>query len=524
MLSFPISPYRWPTAWSTNARRLLATESPIVDGEGAPAAAPRARRYPSRRLFAMDEEATAERIAEGGPMTPVMRPLNERWFEADVVVDGSRSMVVWHRVVREFLDLLAQHRAFADVRRWMLSLTETGAVLRSPSRILLRPGELKDPAGCRLIFVLTDGVGEAWREDGLPRVLAARARTTPVVIVQVLPERLWPRTAIGVPSAEVWSPVPGVANAAMMIARSWWDEDGAAAVIPVAPITLETASIQRWAAALMGAALTAPAIVFASDEAGARPAVGAHAAGVAFALSAEDRVQQFRAMVSREAYDLAVFLSAVPLTLPVIGLVQRELLPETRQVHLAEVLVGGIVEGLTAEDAACDPDQIEFDFLEGVRDVLQDSLRTSEAVDVLVAISKYVEKHFGQALDFGALIADPEGAVALPEAVRPCARIGMQTYERFLGHVRVPAASGPDDRAKVAAAPILINLPPPPGGFVDRKAELKAAIDALKRQRPSRAAEQTERPLRLFLTYAHKDEALRAELDIILKCKSIYSI
>ena len=401
---------------------------------------PLARRYPSRRLFVIDDEATAERIAEGGPMTPVMRPMNERWFEADVVVDGSPSMVVWHRVVREFLDLLAQQGAFADVRRWTLSLADAGLALRSPSGVPRRPGELKDPAARRLIFVLTDGVGEAWREDGLPRVLANWARTTPVVIVQMLPERLWPRTAIGVPSAAVWSPVPGVANAAMMIERPWWDQDDDAPVIPIVPITLEAASIQRWAKALMGAAVTAPAIIFAPGDGSAEPARARPVPDAIGLLPAEERVQRFRAMVSRQAYDLAVFLSAVPLTLPVIGLVQRELLPETRQVHLAEVFVGGIIERVTPQDVACDPEQIEFDFADGVRDILQDSLRRSEAVDVLVAISKYVERHFGQALDFAALIADPEGGVALPEAIRPFARIGMQTYQRFLGHVRLPPA------------------------------------------------------------------------------------
>lgn len=477
---------------------------------------PLARRYPSRRLFVMDDEATAERIAEGAPMTPVMRPLNERWFEADVVVDGSPSMVVWHRVVREFLDLLAQHGAFADVRRWTLSLAETGLAFRSPSGVPRRPGELKDPAARRLIFVLTDGVGEAWREDGLPSVLANWARTTPVVIVQMLPERLWPRTAIGVPSAAVWSPVPGVANAAMMIERPWWDQDDAAPVIPIVPITLEAASIQRWAEALMGAAVTAPAIIFFPGDGSAEPASARPVPDDIGLLPAEERVQRFRAMVSRQAYDLAVLLSAVPLTLPVIGLVQRELLPETRQVHLAEVFVGGIIERVTAEDVACDPEQIEFDFADGVRDILQDSLRRSETVDVLVAISKYVERHFGQALDFAALIADPEGAVALPEAVRPFARIGMQTYQRFLGHVRLPSVPGPAERARVVAKPILINVPPPPEVFVSREAELNAALEALLTLPPPATAEDPGPSLHGYIACHDTEAPLRQELETVL--------
>ena len=108
----------------------------------------------------------------------------------DVVVEGSRSMIVWHREVRVFLSILAQQGAFADVRHWTISLAGAGAVLQSPSGLPHHPGELKDPTARRGVLVLTDGVSEAWQSACLPRVLGSWARTTPVVIVQMLPERL----------------------------------------------------------------------------------------------------------------------------------------------------------------------------------------------------------------------------------------------------------------------------------------------------------------------------------------------
>ena len=206
-----------------------------------------------------------------------------------------------YRAVREFLDVLAQQGAFADVRRWTICLVGARVVLRSPSGLPRQPGELKDPTARRLIFVLTDGICDAWRSGGLPRVLAAWARTTPVVIVQMLPERLWPRTAIGVPSAEVWSSVPGVANSAMMIQRQWWDADDAPQAVPIVPITLDAPSIHRWAAALMGAGLTAPAILFTGEGIGAEPTAARPmpAPDATGELSAEERVQRFRNGVAR---------------------------------------------------------------------------------------------------------------------------------------------------------------------------------------------------------------------------------
>jgi hypothetical protein len=67
---------------------------------------------------------------------------------------------------------------------------------------------------------------------------------------------------------------------------------------------------------------------------------------------------------------------------------------------------------------------------------------TAFATDALVSLSKYVEKRFGQTLDFPALIADPEGVIKLPEALRPFARAGIRTYMRFLGaHVSMAPAA-----------------------------------------------------------------------------------
>jgi hypothetical protein len=81
------------------AGNLTATRVRVPAAEALPGALeitralrPLSRRFPSSRLFLIDEDATAHRIASGGPVTPVFRPQPERWFDAAVV---SRRQTLW---------------------------------------------------------------------------------------------------------------------------------------------------------------------------------------------------------------------------------------------------------------------------------------------------------------------------------------------------------------------------------------------------------------------------------------------
>jgi hypothetical protein len=136
-------------------------------------------------------------------------------------------------------------------------------------------------------------------------------------------------------------------------------------------------------------------------------------------------------LAAREAFQLAVYLAAVPLTLPVMRLVQRTMFRDYRQVHLAEVFLGGLLERLTPADVRCDPSEVEYDFREGVRDLLAKSIRRSEAGEVLEAISNYVEDHTGKPFDFEALILDDAGEERLPAFARPFARVGAEFIRRL---------------------------------------------------------------------------------------------
>ena len=69
-------------------------------------------------------------------------------------------------------------------------------------------------------------------------------------------------------------------------------------------------------------------------------------------FSPKERLDLFRSLASPQAFQLATYLAAAPLSLPVMRLVQRVMLPDSLQVHLAEFFLSGLIQ--RKEGAASD--------------------------------------------------------------------------------------------------------------------------------------------------------------------------
>ena len=123
-------------------------------------------------------------------------------------------------------------------------------------------------------------------------------------------------------------------------------------------------------------------------------------------------------------------------------LVQRTMLPNSEQIHLAEVFLSGLIERVTAEDALVDPDFVDYDFCAGIRDRLLDASWFPQVLEVQTVVSDYLMRHFGQALDFQAILADPESAQSLKTVARQQAEFASITTEvlRRLGGKYAEAA------------------------------------------------------------------------------------
>ncbi|MBD2345666.1 nSTAND1 domain-containing NTPase [Anabaena subtropica] len=127
-------------------------------------------------------------------------------------------------------------------------------------------------------------------------------------------------------------------------------------------------------------------------------------------LSAEQRVQAFRVTASPMARKLAGLLASAPvISLPIVRLIRETLLDTSQQVHVAEVFLGGLLKPLSEINVDTNPDYVQYEFMDGVRELLVDSVPSKYVLDVVDEVSKYLAKKLGISLEnFAAILKNPQ--------------------------------------------------------------------------------------------------------------------
>ncbi|WP_351232577.1 SAV_2336 N-terminal domain-related protein [Streptomyces sp. NPDC002133] len=353
---------------------------------------------PLRRT--LDETETAELSARaGGLIIPVFRGVRRADALLQFVMDASSSMRVWNRLFIELQQIFGQLGAFRDVRVRYLhegpdglpvvsrSLDPAAAPLHSADR-------LSDPTGRRVTVLLSDCAGPLWRSGRAHRLLHQLARQAPAAVVQPLPQRMWNRTRLPVTHG-VLSRGEGVAGAAVL--RVGAEAGGAApprkrrGELPIPVLPPVAPALGAWATLLSGtgAGRVSGAVGWVRTDHEALPAPGAGRR-----LSSLQLVSNFRSAASPAAGQLAVYLAAAPLHLPVMQLVQRTMLPDSGPSELAEVLLSGLLT--RAGDGGGRDDGQWYAFVPGVQEALLGPLGRDEALLVLKHCSEYVEQRFGK--------------------------------------------------------------------------------------------------------------------------------
>ncbi|MHC0431740.1 SAV_2336 N-terminal domain-related protein [Streptomyces sp. O3] len=355
----------------------------------------------------IDEAATAERGAMTGVITPVLRAARRQRAEMQLLMDTGPAMAVWGRMVEELRQACQQSGVFRDVQVHQLYDTGDGppliATTSGPGRRtrLRSADQFHDPTGRRLTLVVSDCVGPLWQRGSAQRLLNGWPRTAPLAVVQPLPPRLWARTALPAERGLLThGPDVGGRTDFLPYEEPWEPRDPRERPVPVLQPTPE--AFAAWARLLStpgGAAERAWAAWTSPD--------GPTASGVPPAPAPpdgrgdEELLRAFTASASPGAVQLAVHLAAAPLTLPVMQLVQRAMLPDTGPTELAEVLLGGLLRQLPGTEA-----QPCFVYPRRVQELLLGSLDRDAAGLVLKHCSAFVERHFGKGTrNFAALAA-----------------------------------------------------------------------------------------------------------------------
>ncbi|MFF5564665.1 SAV_2336 N-terminal domain-related protein [Streptomyces sp. NPDC012623] len=348
---------------------------------------------PSRRT--LDEVATVELSARaGGLIIPVFRGVPRADALLQLVLDASSSMRVWERLFTELEEIFGQLGAFRDVQVRYLHQGPEGApaVSRSPdpaSAPLSSADRLSDPTGRRVTVVVSDCAGPLWHSGRAHRLLHQLGRQAPIAVLQPLPQRMWNRTRLPV-TYGLLSRGEGPGGAAVLKV-----DDATAPAVPPGSLAIPVlppvaGALGAWARLLSGtgAGRISGAVGWVRAD---QPPAPAPRPGSP--LSSLQLVSRFRSAASPVAGQLAVYLAAAPLYLPVMQLVQRTMLPDSGPSELAEVLLSGL---LSRAKGNSPDDEPWYEFAPGVQEALLGPLGRDEAVLVLKHCSEYIEQRFGR--------------------------------------------------------------------------------------------------------------------------------
>ena len=409
---------------SQSASKTLPFKTPAAPGLRKKLALARAlrplmRKVSSRTQHILDEEKTVNQFAENRILIPEFKPEPERWLDLALVVEKSASIVIWQEIIAEFQKLIELSGAFRSVSTWSLQTDEKGEIKlfpqqnKSASKQRSRSHkELLDPAGRRLILLVSDCTSQIWyrnqnQKHNIYEILELWSNSGLLAIAQLFPEKLWTRTAMGFGYPVLLNAlVAGVPNKKLTVeGLPVWEEVDVSKGITTPVITLEPDSVKQWSRVVAGVGNTQtagilfqPALISEPSEISPRDTNNTNKNQNQ--LSAKDLVNRFRATASPTARRLAGLMATVPVSLPVVHLIQQTLLKESMQVHVAEVFMSSLLQRDEADNKA------NYEFVEGVRDLLIESVPTPDVEEVLHEVSQYIASKAGISIkNFAALLS-----------------------------------------------------------------------------------------------------------------------
>ncbi|MGN2638274.1 SAV_2336 N-terminal domain-related protein [Nocardia takedensis] len=352
------------------------------------------RRRRSFRRQVIDLDATIEHYCSTETLIPILTAGTEPWFrEVAVIVDTAPSMVVWREAIQAFADILHRDGAFDRVTHWTMDDPGTGLTVRDKSGHPVHPAHITPIDGTVLVYIISDCVSPMWYEPDLWKTVRRWGRHNPATLIQVLPETLWPATALAPGLVPVSATQPGSPNRTLQIHYEWWiDEDPAHIATPVT--TFDDIALERWARVIMSNAQdTVPGVLTPPNNTHQLPSIQTPA-------DAHELAATFRTRASPQARRLATLLTAAPVDLPIARLILDELISDGRQTHLAEVLASGLLrqrDTTTPDNLTKTVPTPTYEFIDGAREALQVHITKSDALAVwrLIATRLEASEHGG---------------------------------------------------------------------------------------------------------------------------------
>lgn len=441
---------------------------------------PLTRPEPSRWRTVLDDEATAVYAAETGLWWPQIRPAEARGLDAVVVADDGPSMAIWRSTIAAFGELLARHGAFRDVRKISLStdhpmpreLTWHGRPIGSTGH----PAAWMSPGRRQIVFVLTDGVGPAWRADRVPHWLGRYGRRGPLVVINLLPHPRWHWCQFDAPLVSLRAHTAGATDLPqryeLRSPTGRPDDTRTAALVPV--LELDSRWLARWVSLVTTTGwINLPALSLDNDD--MEPNEELDFGEPPSEKTQVERVMRFRANAAPQAFALASLLAAAPLNLATMRQVQHRMLPNSTPADLAEFIIGGLIYPLRDRPPGADSNAVDYDFHPGVRAELLSAGTRANTFRVIRTISDLLDTTPADMLaERHPLLAEFRLTVLKALAGPYLARSDLMSSEATL------AADGPQHPTSTRTPPIWGDVPPRDHMFVGRDDLLRTLRERLR--------------------------------------------
>ncbi|NKZ00064.1 SAV_2336 N-terminal domain-related protein [Nocardiopsis alborubida] len=526
------------------AERLLALHFPPAPGSGRGFAATSTRvpvppmideplalqralrplnlRVPTATAEVLDEEATAHRIADrrptdSRPWAPVLVPGQERWLNLLLIVDTGPSMGLWRPLAEELHTLLHGMGVFRDVRVGYLvhGSASSGAelgVAPTPHGPPQDAATAVDPSARRAVLVLSDCSGPHWWSGLAGAVLHLLARHGPTAIVQPLAEAQWRRTGAPVLPSLATSARPGAPNTELRLTLAPGAPGPASDSVPVPVLRCAPRWFGDWAELVGSGNRAVPAAV--TYVSGRAPRTAPAPVSYEQPLTVRQRVHRFQGAASPAAVALAAHTALSTPALPVMRMIQHEVLHDADSGVLAEVLLSGLLRPV-------DHEQGLYAFVEGAAEALRSVLprstaqRTARLLDALSdGVRRQAEGNGGR---FPAYLVGGGGDRFTGPASAPFAWVNPDTLRlldpraarsvaavekpprKAAGHVLVPRLAHGDRQREAPSRSLLTffleqtvsegrgpvvlgEVPPKPRRFIPRP-DLRSRLESLEEGR-----------------------------------------
>ncbi|MFJ3160327.1 NaeI family type II restriction endonuclease [Streptomyces kanasensis] len=245
--------------------------------------------------------------------------------------------------------------------------------------------------------------------------------------------------------------------------------------LPIPVLSLSPHSLDRWSRAAMRGAPEGCTAVLVPP--GGRPP--GRPRPPATPLPPGTAAERFLRTAAPRAVRLAVLCSPFDrLSLPLLHVIRRELVPEATTGDVAEVVTSGL---FTLEEPAGDAGPLTLVLPDGARTVLRERLPAHEVWRVHQALDRYVASGGGGPARLPSVARDASGPRELPAGHEAFAHASRQTLE-LLG-LAVPTRREPEPGGDFAPADgpeeAGASLPPGPSPFVGRAENVRYLVEQL---------------------------------------------